>query len=78
MDLDAETPISGQRSMCVSVIGELRGSLYLLSLILDGIIPSPWALLSYIDKSQRITLSRDFFAKKLTSINPNGSLISGT
>ena len=38
---------------------------------------NPRAPLSYIEKYQRVTLTRDFFSKKLTSTNPIGSLISG-
>ena len=78
MDLDAETPTHDQRSMCVPTIGELRGSLRVLSLLWDGIIINSRAYLSYIDKSHRGTLTRNFFTKKLTSTNPIGSLISGT
>ena len=50
----------------------------LLSLPWDGIIINLRAPLSYIDKSQRVTLTRDCFAKKPTSTNLIGSLISGT
>ena len=78
MDSDVETLTSGWISMCVPVIEKLHGSLRLLSFVWDGIVHNPRALLSYIEKSKKVTLTRDFFAKKLTSSNPIWSLISGT
>ena len=77
MDLDAETAARSQRSMCILAIEKLHGSLCLLSILWDGIIPNPRALLSYIDKSQRVTLTKNFFANKLAFTNHIRSLISG-
>ena len=78
MNLDAETPTCGQRSMYILAIGKLCGSLHVCLTYGNGEHPILGLPYPYIDRSRRATFTEDFFAKKPTFTNPIQSLIVGT
>lgn len=73
--MDVKTLTSDRKSMCVSAIAKLRGSLCICLTYGNGEHPTLGFPYLYIYKSRRITLTGDFVANKLTSTNHVRSLI---
>ena len=67
MDLDIETLSRNRRFMCILTIGKLSQISFHLYNLWEWRDSNPKASLSYIDKSQKLTLIGKFFVKKPTS-----------